>query len=284
MERQLHQTAAAFLEVVGPALEEREKENNLVLGIALAQLEAELAGLAHDPIYLAHLGPATRPCAALLMTAPYPLLIAPFTEDHSAIARAAVAAAVDSGLRITGVNSISEVADHFADTWKREADDVSTEHIIRERLYAVRSVADIPTRSGVLEPARPEHFPVLVDWFRAFHNESMPTAPELDYAQIVGTRIEHGTMFVWLEGNEPLGMAGSARQTRKAICVNAVYTPPEHRGKGVATSCVATLTKLLLKDFASCVLFADLANDTSNAIYQRIGYAGIQDFTLIHFG
>jgi uncharacterized protein len=50
------------------------------------------------------------------------------------------------------------------------------------------------------------------------------------------------------------------------------------RNRGYAASCVATLTKLMLdsgKKF--CCLYTDLANPTSNSIYQKIGYQPICD-------
>jgi predicted GNAT family acetyltransferase len=60
--------------------------------------------------------------------------------------------------------------------------------------------------------------------------------------------------------------------------VNAVYTPPELRGQGYATATVAALSHLLLdRGYRFCCLYTDLANPTSNAIYQRIGYRPVTD-------
>jgi predicted GNAT family acetyltransferase len=65
------------------------------------------------------------------------------------------------------------------------------------------------------------------------------------------------------------------------IAINAVYTPPELRGRGYATGCVASLSARMLDEGRTfCVLYTDLANPTSNAIYARIGYRGIRDFEL----
>ena len=76
-------------------------------------------------------------------------------------------------------------------------------------------------------------------------------------------------------------MAGSARPTKHAIAVNAVYTPPEWRRRGYATACVAALSSVLLhRGFDFCVLYTDLSNPTSNAIYTRIGYRPVRDFLM----
>ena len=61
--------------------------------------------------------------------------------------------------------------------------------------------------------------------------------------------------------------------TANGIKVSPVYTPPEYRGKGYATSCVAAVSQHLLNTgYKYCFLFTDVANPTSNHIYQKIGY------------
>lgn len=61
--------------------------------------------------------------------------------------------------------------------------------------------------------------------------------------------------------------------------VNAVYTPPHYRGKGYATSCVASLSQHLLNSgYKFCSLFTDLANPVSNSIYMKIGYRPVCDY------
>jgi ribosomal protein S18 acetylase RimI-like enzyme len=52
-----------------------------------------------------------------------------------------------------------------------------------------------------------------------------------------------------------------------------VYTPPELRGRGYASALVAELTASLLAGGRKyCFLFTNLANPTSNSIYQQVGY------------
>ena len=66
--------------------------------------------------------------------------------------------------------------------------------------------------------------------------------------------------------------------------MNAVYTPPEWRGRGYATAAVATLSSELLGEgYAMCVLYTDLANPTSNRIYRRIGYEAVCDSLHLRF-
>ena len=73
-------------------------------------------------------------------------------------------------------------------------------------------------------------------------------------------------------------MVGFGGKTPNGIRVSFVYTPEAMRGRGYATACVAALTQMLIdRGNRYCVLYADLANAASNAIYQRIGYEPLCD-------
>jgi predicted GNAT family acetyltransferase len=62
------------------------------------------------------------------------------------------------------------------------------------------------------------------------------------------------------------------------VRVGPVWTPPDLRGRGYASALVAATTALALERGARrCMLFADVANATSNAIYRRIGFERVAD-------
>jgi predicted GNAT family acetyltransferase len=57
-----------------------------------------------------------------------------------------------------------------------------------------------------------------------------------------------------------------------------VYTPPARRGHGYAAGATAAVTQAALDAGATDVLlFTDLANPTSNALYPRLGYRPVGD-------
>ena len=64
-----------------------------------------------------------------------------------------------------------------------------------------------------------------------------------------------------------------------------MYTPPEFRGRGYASACVAAASQAQLDAGRRfCFLFTDLANATSNHIYQEIGYEPVRDVEVYRFG
>jgi predicted GNAT family acetyltransferase len=68
------------------------------------------------------------------------------------------------------------------------------------------------------------------------------------------------------------------------IRIGPVYTPPEHRRHGYASSAVAAASRRALSAGArQCMLFTDLANPTSNRIYARVGFRRCADWEELKF-
>ncbi|MFN8527159.1 MAG: GNAT family N-acetyltransferase [Anaerolineae bacterium] len=150
-----------------------------------------------------------------------------------------------------------------------------------ERIYKLTEVIPVRHVSGKMRPAAEGDVPLLADWFKAFDIEADPTAdantPIDVYVGWTRFRLETDPALrglrVWEDGGKVVSMAGYAGPTGHGIRVAPVYTPPELRGRGYASAVTAALTQELLDTGKAFVaLFTDLANPTSNSIYQKIGY------------
>jgi len=76
-------------------------------------------------------------------------------------------------------------------------------------------------------------------------------------------QVERQDLYLWEHEGEIVSMAATTRATGRGIALNQVYTPKELRGRGYATSCVASLGQHLLDSgYEFCTLFADLKNPT----------------------
>jgi predicted GNAT family acetyltransferase len=79
-------------------------------------------------------------------------------------------------------------------------------------------------------------------------------------------------------------MAGLTRPAAGMVRVMAVYTPREYRARGYAGAATAAVTRSALDaGVTDVVLFTDLSNPTSNALYQRLGYTPIEDRRTVEF-
>ena len=86
-----------------------------------------------------------------------------------------------------------------------------------------------------------------------------------------------GAWLLWDDGG-PVSLAAYGSPTPIGTRVGPMYTPPELRGRGYATSVVVELTEeRLATGLAFCFRCADLANPTSTAIYVSIGYEPVAD-------
>jgi len=270
---------AVFLERATPLLLSSEARHNLILGIAGTLV-------AHPDAYPSHeLWTVTeddRCVAATARTPPYHLILAD-TSDEAAL-NALVDALASSASAIPGVIGNRPTVDAFVQRWRR-ATGTDTHVEMDQGVFEARSVRSVPRTAGDAIPAGSDDRGIVRDWLRAFEVEALRQSgveeeePEemaredriLD-SRLSGTQADAG-YWLFRVDDVPVSLAGFGGQTPNGIRVNAVYTPPRNRRRGYATTLVAALTEHLLSgDRRFCFLYTDLANPTSNAIYERIGY------------
>ncbi|WUH96277.1 GNAT family N-acetyltransferase [Spirillospora sp. NBC_00431] len=147
----------------------------------------------------------------------------------------------------------------------------------RQRLYRLgRLEVPDPLPEGAARVAGAADGALVLDWFAAFGREAG------DYGDTNRAAIEaklgDGRVTLWEAGGRPVAVAGRTPTVAGMARVAPVYTPPEHRRRGYAAAVTAAVTRAALDGGATeVVLFTDLANPTSNGVYQRLGYRTVQD-------
>lgn len=251
-----------------------------MLGLALSLRGSPTTG--EDPPYLATVRNKHGWSVAALLTPPHPLVLSA-TEEAPAPALALLAEHLRSLDRpLSGVVAPPALSTAFATQWSRVSGQAA-EIAMRQRLYRLYRVTELPHPPGRLRPATREDLEVVSRWMVAFEAEAMHEIAPERARQVAARKIEREEIYLW-EDTQPRTMAARARPTRHTVAINSVYTPPKWRRQGLATAAVAQLSRKLLREGCSmCVLFTDLANPTSNSIYTRIGYEPVCDFTLCRF-
>jgi uncharacterized protein len=272
--------AAPFLERVRLYLEAQEAFYNLMLGLALRLREAP--DWYHSTPYLAAIESSSgEVLLAALMTPPYEIILAGNNEAEPDVFDALAESLAFHGVNPVGVNAPNALADGFALAWS-QARDLEYRVRTRERAFELRRVNPVRYSPGKLRPAHAAELDLMHAWRIAFIDEALPVGPYPDQDN-TARQIASGNVFVWDDG-KPVSMAIPGRDTPHGISIGGVYTPPEERQKGYATSCVAALSQRLLDNGKQFVtLFTDLANPTSNDIYQQIGYVALGDYTVYRF-
>lgn len=268
-----HADAGTFLRRAEPWLLQTEAANNLVLGVA-----RRFAGATPDPQhYWATLERDGVVLGSAFRTPPHRLALTVMPLDAAAPLADALG---ETYAELPGVGGPRHEAEAFAKVWAG-AHGVDARLRIRlgvHELTRVRFPADAPP--GSLRQARADEAALIRNWWRSFVADTGILETPADLAERV---LGSGRLHVW-DDEGPRAMVAAARETSHGASINAVYTPPEFRGRGYATVAVATLSRQLLeRGKAFCCLYTDLANPTSNAIYRRIGYVQIREDCEIDF-
>jgi hypothetical protein len=272
-------TAPAFLARAQTWLEQEEAVNSLILGIA-ARL-AEHPERIKQPPYLATVEAGGALVAAAVMTPPHRIILYSAAGADPAPLRAILADLRVGGWAAPGVMAPAATSEAFAQLWMAETG-CAYRPGMRERAYALRCVIPPAAVPGALRPATEDDLPLAAAWVRRFILDAGLSAAE-DAHEIAEQRIADRDLFLW-DDDGPASMAAKTRRSAHGISLSLVYTPPELRGRGYASACVAALSQQLLDaGWQFCALFTDLANPTSNDIYQRIGYRPVCDFTEYDF-
>ena len=102
---------------------------------------------------------------------------------------------------------------------------------------------------------------------------------------MVDDQLSYRGYTLWERDGQPVSLAGLTRQVAGQVRVGPVYTPPGHRGRGYGGAVTWTVSQAARDAGAGQVLlFTDLANPTSNALYQRLGYQPVADRLVLAFG
>ena len=261
-----------FLERAGDFLAAREAEHNLLLGL-MSRLRRNPRFYGEDPYFaVAEADGAT--VAAALRTPPHNLILSEVDDARAIDAFAEDAHGAFGAL--PGLLGPTDAAAAFVGSWSRLTG--ARARLSRaERIYRAAGVS-VPTPvEGAMRAFAPADRAVAARWLAAFVEET--GIPNGGGEEILARRLDEpdGGIVVW-DAEGPVSLAGFGGPTPNGIRIGPVYTPPELRGRGYASALVAALTQSLLDGGRRfCFLFTDLANPTSNSIYQRIGYRPVTD-------
>lgn len=271
---------ASCLASVESFLVDHEAENCLIIGIT----NSLIARPSDDEVFLSAVRNNDGAVVGVaIRTAPHDLIL-----SHGMPQGAVDAVLGWAGHRfadLPGVLGEKGPTDDFAAAW-------SAEHGVNAGLFraeCIHSATEVTLPVGVEGEARPvtdEDRDTLEEWLGGFGADigeppARESVKEMARVYLSGPPYQ---AFMWWREKRPVSMAVLGGPTPNGARINAVYTPPEFRGRGYATGVTAALTKHAFDGGRRfCFLFTDLANPTSNRIYHRIGYRPVCDVSHYRF-
>ncbi len=261
---------ASVLDVAGTFLESDPVQHNLILTLLQTRVEHPEAGRywmaveEHDVIGVVFQSPLDHSATLTPMS-------------HEAV-RAVVDVIADEGVELPGVSGEAATVAQFAGAWS-ERTRVPARPTLGQRLYELADLVDQPA-PGVLRRARAEDLGFLVESFVAFVIEI--GEPAEGSKSVVARRLAARQLWVW-DAAASVSMCGLTAPAEGVVRVGPVYTPLELRGRGYASALVSAVSADVCAAGNRCILYTDLENPTSNAIYRNIGYRAVAEVLSYEF-
>lgn len=287
---QRYPDAPAFLDAAGDVLLRQEAANCLILGVchAMAIKPPDDPGKNYHAAVLRD----GEVIGGLMRTPPFKLAVSTLDlppDDLPGVAEAIVQATREQFGDLPGVIGPSANARAVAQAWTGGDDGWYID--MAERVYRLDELIEPDPVPGGARPADDDDRDLLEHWARGFFIDAfgVESNAENDPAAFADRMLagppEVRGAWLWEVDDEPVSMACHTGPTPNGKRIGPVYTPRDQRGHGYGTAITAALTRHLLASGRSLTfLFTDLANPTSNAIYQRIGYRPVVDVDSIAFG
>jgi len=177
-----------------------------------------------------------------------------------------------------GVDADARSGRAFAEQWRtlsgknfRETD--------ATRLYRLGELRS-PAVPGGVRCATEGDLALCVEWVERMRRDS-GIGPD---PATVPARLAKGHLWLWEDAGRVVAFVGHQIRSFGWTRLAPVYTPPEFRCRGYGSAVTAAVSKVLRDSGSEVCLFAQIANPTSNKIYQDIGYEPVADFPQYTFG
>jgi GNAT superfamily N-acetyltransferase len=293
MELRFYDDPFPFLDLAADHLAEDPVLSTVVAGVATRIADEREAGIAWPegvPCWFAVVLEGDQVVGTAMRTAKFgshPAYLLPMPDDA---ARMLAREVIARGETVTAANGALPAVEVFC-AELAAAVGGKTRVGQHTRLFELGELVEPSPVAGRLRPATVDEQDLVSSWYDAFMadadeqagREPGESAHESPAPEDMRRRIEGGRVFVWEdESGQPVHVTAASQPSYGVSRIGPVFTPKEHRGRGIASAAVAEVSRLLLASGERACLFTDQANPTSNKIYEALGYRRVVDMANLH--
>ncbi|ATI53769.1 MULTISPECIES: GNAT family N-acetyltransferase [Bacillus cereus group] len=261
-----------FKEEVTPFLEKNEQENNLILGVLQ---------MVQQPIFMGIAKQGGEIAVVFLQTEEKKQIIVANAEISGVAIKMLAKELTKIYPDIPGLIGNKKVVQKLAEEIAL-LENKKTTVAMEQGIYKLKQVKKKWDGDGVFREINSDEILLIEKWIYQFCEDVKLPVTKEEAEQTAHILITNHRLFGLEVDGKLVSVAAKTRPTKNNITVNFVYTPKEARKKGYASNCVAALSQRMLDDgYKTTTLYTDLANPTSNKIYQEIGYEQIAESVLI---
>jgi predicted GNAT family acetyltransferase len=269
MQIRIHEDVDAFLAVADPFIRDDPFSTSVIS--VTAQRTQRDAVRRTDCLWVTIEDGDANVIGVAMHTPPFPVFLSRMPAEAAVLVAQRL---LDMQPELPGVNGVCEATTAFAGFWTEQTGRASTV-VHAMRMYSLEELDPPADVSGHAAAATPGDMDLLVGWFQSFQREALPHEPggDRDHRPVIERRIAASELHLWIDGGRPVSFAAVTAPAAGVARIAPVYTPPEARrnGYGAALTAAAS-TAAIAAGARHVVLYADLANPTSNGIYQAIGF------------
>lgn len=186
-------------------------------------------------------------------------------------ASALAASLAGSRRKLPGVTGELSSVRAFVQAWSRTTGQPSTQ-LAAMRMYLLGRLEFPIGVPGEARLAGEGDLALVLGGLEQFRAEAEPEAPAPTRDR-VRQRVLDEQIWLWQDQGAAVSMAGHSAAAGGVARVGPVFTRADRRRRGYGSAVTARATQAALDAGArDVVLYTDLANPTSNSIYQRLGY------------
>lgn len=266
MKVSVYNDSASFLADCRPLLEKDEAFNNGMLSI-MSLIDAG-SDIFERPAWLATIEDDNEIIGCAVHARPDGLHVSEIPEAAVPVLFDAIDKDVGMPHRIMASQANSESLSRM---WREKAGANVT---LSTRWHVYRLDELVPPKrrtDGVLRKGRAKERELVAEWGRHYGDEK--PAP-VDVSDFMVRKLNDGDLFVWDDDGAKTILTLSGKMG-KCVRISAVYTPPEFRGRGYASTATADLSQLQFDSGFGALTLTAMIDDPAERIYIRLGYEEI---------
>lgn len=276
-----YDSMSTFLNDCRSVLMQKECENNVILGICNNFLNKSIDPEKYILIAAIEKSGIVISCA---VTTPNKTILATSITQCDAAVKPLASYFNRNQINLKGLRGETSVVNSFMEVYRKPI--TQSETLLLNTIKTLQSIQLVANSELTLGTT--QDLPVLTTWLKNFQIDAglLPLKPDKEIQAAAEDKIKNKILYkLVLNGDQqPVSMAAIVRETENFTIISWVYTPPESRSKGFATTAVYKLTELMLNNHQKhCALFTDKSNPVSNKIYRNIGYQPVAEYLDIDF-
>ncbi len=149
-----------------------------------------------------------------------------------------------------------------------------------------RRTLRLPARTIAVRPALPREWRAVAKNSAEMVQQELeydPGAFSAEYEANVRAMVERQLWWVGEDSGELCFFCNVGAYSRHTVQLQGIWTPPALRGRGLAAGALHALCDRLLQEFPSVSLYVNAFNRPAMALYDRLGFYRVGEFTTLLF-